>query len=129
MHDHATLRRELDRIERLATLLDARYRFPGTGFRFGLDTIVGLIPGIGDTLTAIPSGWIIWKAKQLGVPRHKLMRMGLNTGADYVIGSIPILGDVADIGFKANLRNLAILREHLHERLGTVPPATGDVVA
>ncbi len=104
---------ELERIERLAHLLDARFKV--FGFRFGYDSLLGLVPGIGDTISLAPSAWMVWRAQQLGLPRGKIARMAANTGFDYVIGSIPLLGDIVDFGFKANLRNAAILREHLQE--------------
>ena len=104
---------DLDRLDWLARLLDSRYRVPGTRIRFGLDSIVGLIPGVGDTLVAVPSVWMIWEGYRFGVPRRLLTRMAINTGVDYVIGSIPLVGDLFDLGFKANLRNAALLREAL----------------
>jgi len=107
--------RELARIERLARLLDSRFRIPGTGIRFGWEGIIGLVPGIGDTVTLAPAGWMVWKARQLGVPKHKIAQMAGNTGIDYVVGLVPIVGDLFDIGFKANLRNAEMLRSHLIE--------------
>src|SRR6056297_1537178 len=104
---------EIERIDRLAKLLDARFRVPGTPIRFGLDSIVGLIPGVGDLAMAAPSAWMIWRGWQLGVRRRGLVRMGVNTGVDLAVGSIPILGDLFDLGFKANLRNAGILRSEL----------------
>ena len=115
-HELISIERELAGLDRLARTLDSRYRLPGTSIRLGLDTIVGLIPGIGDTLTAAPSAWIIWRGYKMGVRRRHLARMIGNTGIDYVIGSIPVIGDIFDIGFKANLRNIAILREQLGAR-------------
>ncbi len=108
-----TRQAELARIDRLARLLDAQFRFPGTNFRFGLDSMIGLIPGIGDTLTALPSAYMIWRGYKMGLPGYTLGRMAANTGIDYVIGSIPLVGDLFDLGFKANLRNAEILREGL----------------
>lgn len=108
--------RELAQLDRLAKTLDSRFRLPGTSIRFGFDTVVGLIPGIGDTLTAAPSAWIIWRGHKMGIGKRHLARMIANTGVDYVIGSIPVIGDIFDIGFKANLRNLSILREELGAR-------------
>ncbi|MEQ8305404.1 MAG: DUF4112 domain-containing protein [Hoeflea sp.] len=104
---------ELARLERLANLLDARFRLPGTPIRFGIDGIAGLVPGIGDTLTAAPSAWMIWRGHKLGVRRRMLARMIANSGLDYLIGLIPLVGDIFDVGFKANLRNAAILRDEL----------------
>lgn len=102
---------ELARLERLGHALDAQWRVPGTGFRVGIDGMIGLIPGIGDTLAALPSAYIILCGWQLGARRRTLARMAVNTGVDYVIGMIPLLGDLFDFGFKANLRNLRLLRE------------------
>ena len=116
-HDPAAAA-DLERVERLARLMDARYGIPGTRFRFGLDSLLGLVPGVGDTLALAPSAWMVWRAWHHGVPRNKLAKMAVNTGVDYVVGSIPVVGDLFDFGFKANLRNAAILREHLQQRGG-----------
>ena len=102
---------ELARLDRMAHLMDARFQL--FGFRFGYDSLLGLIPGVGDTISLAPSAWLVWRAHQLGMPRRKIGRMAVNTGVDYVVGSIPVIGDLIDFGFKANLRNAAILREHL----------------
>ncbi|WP_432254268.1 DUF4112 domain-containing protein [Limimaricola sp. AA108-03] len=107
---------ELARLDRLAHLMDARFKL--FGFRFGYDSLLGLIPGIGDTISLAPSAWLVWRAHQLGVPKRKIGRMAVNTGVDYVVGSIPVIGDLVDFGFKANLRNAAILREHLEREAG-----------
>jgi hypothetical protein len=104
---------EIARIERLANLLDARFRLPGTRFRFGYDTLIGLVPGLGDALTLAPSVWLVWRAGRLGLPRRLIARMAMNAGLDFALGSVPLVGDLFDAGFKANLRNAAILRRHL----------------
>mgnify|MGYP006306666675 CR=1 FL=1 len=109
---NSEVQRELARLDLLARWLDSRFHIPGTPLRFGLDTLIGLIPVAGDTLMGLPSVWLIWRAHRLGLPKRKLARMGLNTGLDYVLGSIPILGDIFDLGFKANLKNAAILRAY-----------------
>lgn len=111
--DTFTHDQKLARLDRLAGLLDARFRMPIFGFRFGWDGILGLVPGLGDMATAIPSAVIIHQAWQLGLPRHLLARMAVNTGADFLFGSVPVIGSVFDIWFKANLRNIAIIRRHL----------------
>lgn len=111
--DISGIERELAQLDRLAKTLDSRFRLPGTTIRFGFDTLVGLIPGIGDTLMAAPSAWIIWRAYRMGIRRRHLTRMIANSGIDYVVGSIPVIGDIFDVGFKANLRNIAILRDEL----------------
>jgi hypothetical protein len=104
---------EIARLDRLADLLDSRFRIPGTRIRFGLDGLIGLVPGIGDTLVLAPAVWLVWRASQLGVPRRDIARMAANTGADYAIGLVPILGDLFDVAFKGNRRNIAILRAAL----------------
>jgi len=105
--------REIARIDRLAHLLDNRFRLPGTRIRFGLDSIVGLIPGVGDIATSGPSVWMIMRGWQLGARRRVLIRMTGNSAIDFVVGSIPLVGDLFDVGFKANLRNAALLRREL----------------
>lgn len=107
-HPHAA---EIARVDRMAGLLDARFKV--LGFRFGYDSLIGLIPGVGDAVTLAPAAWMIWRAHQLGLPRHVIGRMALNTGIDTVVGAIPLIGDLFDAGFKSNLRNAALLRTHL----------------
>ena len=84
----------------------SRFGVPGTRFSFGWDSIIGLIPGVGDTLALAPSAYLVWKAHQLGVPRSTLARMAANSGIDFAVGTIPILGDVFDALYKANRRNV-----------------------
>jgi hypothetical protein len=99
-------------IRRLAWLLDAAIRLPG-GFRIGLDGIVGLVPGIGDALGLLASSYIVIRARRFGVPRVVLARMIGNVALEFVIGAIPVLGDLFDFVFKANLRNLALMEQYL----------------
>jgi hypothetical protein len=108
--------RELARLARLAHTLDARWRIPVVGVRVGLDGLVGLIPGVGDTLAALPSAYVILRGWQLGARRRVLARMVGNTGIDYLIGTVPLVGDLFDIGFKGNLRNIRLLRDELGAR-------------
>jgi hypothetical protein len=115
----------LDALRRWAVLLDSAFRIPGTGIRFGLDAIVGLIPGIGDLSTPAFAALLILQAARMRLPMVVQARMVLNAGLDMLLGLVPILGDVADIGWKANLRNLALLERHA--RPGAVP-ARGDYV-
>ena len=105
--------REIARLDRLAKQLDAKFRLPLTRFRFGWDSIIGLIPGVGDALVAAPSAYMIYRGHQLGARKSALIRMSANTGLDFVLGSVPVIGDILDFGFKANLRNSAILKEEL----------------
>ncbi|MEP3439031.1 MAG: DUF4112 domain-containing protein [Hoeflea sp.] len=113
------IERELEQLNRLAKTLDSRFILPGTSIRFGLDTVIGLIPGVGDTLVAAPSIWIIWRGHRMGIGKRHIARMVANSAADYVIGLVPVIGDLFDVGFKANLRNVAILREQLGVRKQT----------
>lgn len=103
----------LRRLERLASWLDDRFRVPGLGFRFGLDPILGLAPGVGDGLSAIVALYTVLEARRLGAPAGLLARMLLNIGLDAALGSVPVLGDVFDVAFKSNRRNLTLLRRHL----------------
>ena len=105
--------RALAELEALASLLDSRYRIPFTPFRFGIDAILGLIPGIGDAAAALPALYLVWRARELGVPRSLVARMLANVGIDTLVGSIPVAGSIFDIYFKASRRNLALLRRHL----------------
>jgi hypothetical protein len=99
--------------ERLVTLLDDRFRIPGTDVRFGLDPIIGLLfPGIGDAVTSSGSIGLLTLAVSRGVPRVILWRMVLNILIDLLFGSLPLVGDVFDVAFKANRRNLELIREH-----------------
>lgn len=106
------LARELDRLDGLADLMDSRFRLPGTNIRFGLDAIVGLLPGIGDGLVTLPAFYILARAHRMGVPKSLLVRMAINVGIDFAIGAVPLIGDLIDVGFRANRRNVALLRDH-----------------
>ena len=96
-------------------LLDEAFRIPGTQFRFGIDGIIGLVPGLGDVMGGILSLVIPIAAWTRGVPYVTLVRMGINLGIGVLAGSIPVLGDVFDVFWKANRRNYRLLQRHLHE--------------
>ncbi len=99
--------------ERLVTLLDDRFRIPGTNVRFGLDPVIGILfPGIGDAVTGTGSIGLLALAVRRGVPRVVLWRMVLNVLIDTVFGSLPLVGDIFDVAFKANRRNLNLILEH-----------------
>jgi hypothetical protein len=115
--DHAGKRATLERLERLAYWLDDRFRVPGTRFRVGLDGLVGLVPGVGDVVTNALTAYIVYQAWRLGIPRRVLLRMLGNLGIDTLVGIVPVAGDLLDLGFKANRRNVRLLRQHLSERL------------
>ena len=101
----------LQSVERLSWLMDDLFRVPVLGWRFGLDALIGLVPGLGDTTTSLVSCYILAAAVRYRVPKITLLRMGLNIGIDYVIGSLPIVGDVADAWWKSNQMNVELLRK------------------
>src|SRR3954468_18438013 len=104
------------RMETLATLLDSAILIPGTNQRVGFDALIGLIPGVGDAISAALSAYIIWEARQLGLPRGKSARMSGSGALDSALGAVPLAGDVFDVFFRANRRNMRIVREHLARR-------------
>ena len=101
-------------VEALARWLDYAFTLPG-GFRFGVAGIVGLVPGIGDVMDALISLYIVIRAIQLGVPRVTLARMLVNIGIEALAGSVPLIGDLFDVVFKANRRNYLLLKNHLSQ--------------
>jgi hypothetical protein len=111
--DHAvSTETRIARLRRLAWLIDGAFRLPGSRFRFGLNSIIGLTPAAGDALLTAISLYIVYEARQLGVPKGKLARMLKNVAIEAAAGAVPVLGDLFDVAFKANLRNLAILEDH-----------------
>jgi hypothetical protein len=115
--------RRIELLRRWSRLMDSAYRLPGTTIRFGWDPLVGLVPGLGDVATASFAATILYHAYHLGVPGIVLIRMLLNVLVDLVIGFVPLVGDAADIAWKSNSMNLALLERH--ERPG-VRPTSGD---
>lgn len=115
---HYTDFRNMDRLVRLrrmrglARLMDTALRIPGTRFSFGADSVIGRIPGIGDFAGAAISLYIVNEARQLGVPNDKLVKMLVNIGFDAAAGSVPLVGDLFDVYFKSNRRNLDLVLEH-----------------
>src|SRR5665647_2225967 len=101
------------RARALARMLDSAVRVPGTNITFGLDPVLGLVPGLGDLASAILSGYIVVTAARLGAPKSVLAKLLLNLGTDTLVGSVPVLGDLFDVGFRANIRNSALLDHHL----------------
>lgn len=104
---------EIRKLERFAHWLDDRFRVPGTNIRFGLDSLIGLVPGVGDSATAVSAAYLVLRAHRLGAPTHLLGRMAGNILIDMVVGAIPLLGDIFDVGFKANRRNIELLKRHV----------------
>jgi len=98
-----------DSLERLSWLMDDFIRLPVIGWRVGLDALVGLIPGFGDTATSLVSFYILVSAVRYGVPKVTLLRMGMNLGIDYVVGSLPVVGDLFDAWWKSNQQNVDLL--------------------
>ncbi|MBS0263924.1 MAG: DUF4112 domain-containing protein [Planctomycetes bacterium] len=96
----------------MARFMDDFVEIPGTGVRFGFDALLGLIPGLGDTLSSLVSLYILKAASAAGVPRITLLRMAANIGIDMICGSIPVLGDVFDVFWKANIKNVELLARH-----------------
>jgi hypothetical protein len=101
------------RVEALEKLLEGLFEVPGLGRRVGLDAIVGLIPVAGDFVTAIMGLYMVWEARNIGMPRWQLWRMAGNVGIDSLVGAVPIAGDLFDFAFRSNTRNLKIIRKHL----------------
>ena len=99
-------------LRRLAELLDAAFAVPGTSYRVGLDPILGLIPGLGDLVSPLFTIAILWEARELRVPRVVQLRMIVNVAIDAVLGAVPVVGDLFDFAWKANLRNMALLEGH-----------------
>lgn len=117
--------RALVALRKWAVVLDSAFRVPGTRMRFGLDPIVGLVPGAGDLVSGFFSVMIVVHAVRLHVPKVVIARMLLNSGLDLLTGVVPLLGDLFDAAFKANLRNLALLERHAQPG---IPPTRSDYV-
>ena len=98
-------------LDDLSRYLDGLFRVPGTTWRFGLDSLVGLIPNVGDTLTLFPSFYILIAGVRYGVPKITLLRMAFNIGLDYLVGTIPLIGDAFDFFWKSNKQNIDLIRK------------------
>ena len=117
----------LNRIRKLSRLMDTAIRIPGTGFRIGLDPIIGLVPGAGDIVSTAFSAYIIFLATRFGLPREVMYRMIFNIGLEAVVGAVPLVGDLFAAYYKSNVRNLALLEQHLQvvePELDQVTPLT-----
>jgi hypothetical protein len=112
----------------VARLLDDAVEIPGTSWRIGIDPIVGLVPGVGDLLSALLSTWILFVGVRLGAPGAVVARMALNVAVDTVVGAIPVGGDLFDFAWKSNLKNVRLLEAWL-DRPGPTRRASGAVVA
>jgi Domain of unknown function (DUF4112) len=105
---------KVNRLRRLSQLLDNSIPIPGTGYRVGIDPILGLLPGGGDTVAGALGAYIIVEAARMGLPRKVVGQMVGNIIFDSLVGIVPVLGDLFDVGWKANVRNIALLEKHLH---------------
>ncbi|MCA1571571.1 MAG: DUF4112 domain-containing protein [Chloroflexi bacterium] len=108
--------RALGEVEALAWLLDNSIPVPGTGGRrFGIDALIGFVPVVGDLASGAIGLYVVWRGSRLGVPRVVVARMLVNSAIDLTVGAIPFIGDAFDLWFKANTRNLALIRRHVEE--------------
>jgi|GEM_PF-1030410 len=107
---------QLRRIEKLAYLFDARFEIPGTKMRIGWDGLIGLLPGIGDTLTLLPQLYLLFEAIRLKLGTRAILKMLLNVLIDWLVGAIPVFGDLFDVAFKSNLRNAKIVADAIREK-------------
>ena len=117
--DAASAAAILKRLRTIAWAVDGVFRVPGTRFRFGLNSVIGLTPAAGDVMLAGISLYIVNEARKLGLPKEKIARMVANIGVEAAAGAVPLIGTLFDMGYKANLRNIAIIEEHL----GVAPAA------
>ena len=111
-HPHTA---ELKRLRAIARRMDKAFIVPVIGMRVGWDSIIGLVPGIGDALAFLPAAYIVKEGHRLGAPRNLLAKMGVNVGIDLAIGAIPIVGDLFDAKWKANSRNVDLLEKHFSD--------------
>ena len=119
----------LRRASALATLLDDAIRIPGTNIRFGLDPVIGLVPGLGDLLGGAASAYIILEAARAGASASILVRMAANVGIDTLIGALPVIGDLFDFAWKSNARNVRLLARHVDAPVETRRASTALLVA
>jgi hypothetical protein len=113
----------LDVLRRVSRMLDSALPIPGTTLRFGLDPVLGLVPGLGDLVSPLFAISVLWQARDLGIPRVVQLRMVFNVAIDALAGMVPIAGDLFDVAWKANDRNLALLDRHAYEERR---PSGGD---
>jgi len=111
-YDAAGRRAALDRLDMLATMFDTAFILPGTNVRFGVESLLRLVPGIGDVIASALSCYLLYEARRLGVPRLVFARMASNVALEALIGAVPLAGDAFDVFFRANRRNVALLRKH-----------------
>lgn len=115
--------RALARLALIARVMDSAVAIPGLNVRLGVDAALGLVPAVGDMLAGAVAAWIVFEARRLGAPPLLIARMVANVTVDTVLGAVPLLGDAFDVAFKANMRNVALLRRHLDGRRVTIDAA------
>jgi hypothetical protein len=114
--DHAGEQATLARIEALSKVMDQIVTIPGTNLSIGIDALLGIVPVVGDVISQAISGYLIWEARRLGVSRWTMGRMIANSLVDTAVGAIPVVGDAFDVAFRANMKNLALLKAELERR-------------
>jgi hypothetical protein len=113
---HSSRRAALKRIDVLSQLFDNAFILPGTNVRFGIEALLRLVPGIGDVAASALSAYLLYEAHRLEVPSHIFARLAANVAIEGVVGAVPLIGDFFDVGFKANRRNLKILKSYFEEQ-------------
>jgi len=116
MKKNSLTQKDLDKLQAMADWMDSRFVIPGTSIRFGLDSILGLIPGIGDTVTLASTAYLFGVARNNGLPWHIHFKILWNAFIDWLIGIVPFFGDIFDVGWKANQKNVALIKEHLNSK-------------
>jgi hypothetical protein len=124
--DPAAVRRRLEAVE---GVLERMFTVPVINRPIGLDSLVGLVPVVGDVVTAAMGAWLVWEARNLGMSRFQLMRLAGNVGVDTALGAIPLVGDLFDFAFRSNTRNLRIIKRHLDKHHPATMIVEGEVVA
>ena len=124
--DPASVRRRLEAME---MVLERAVVLPGTNYRIGLDAIAGLIPVVGDVITASMGAWLVWEARNLGMSKFQLVRMTGNVAVDTAVGAIPLLGDAFDFMFRSNSRNLRILKRYLDKNHPETMIVEGEIIS
>ncbi len=123
--DPASVRRRLEAVE---GVLERMFVVPGLNRPIGLDTILGLVPVLGDVITASMGAWLVWEARNLGMSKFQLVRMAANVGVDTALGAIPLVGDLFDFAFRSNSKNLRIVRRYLDKHHPSTMTLEGEVV-
>lgn len=113
MCDQSKNKQDIEKLTSFATLMDSKFVIPGTPIRFGLDSLLGLIPGIGDTITLAATVYYIGIAHSYKLPFHIKLLIVWNAFIDWLIGLVPLIGDIFDIGWKSNQKNVALIKKYL----------------